>query len=484
MSVNITFAPVLSLAEFLDSASFQSFAVGPVGSTKTATSLMKIILEAKRMAPSTDGIRRSRCAVVRNTRQQLFDTTIPDFLKWYPDGIAGTFLKTEAKFIIRVGDVECEVLFRGLDDSNDVRRLLSLQLSFAMLDECREINRDVFDALTGRVGRYPDSMMVPHRPEWGVDAKGNPIQGCVDDQGRQMKKVWGVTNPPDMDTFWHAHLSDPPKNAHVTIQPSAMSQEADWIHLLASNYYEDIMEGKTQEWIDVYVHAQWGKSLAGQPVFKSFKRDYHTTEKELRAFRSVDRPLIVGMDFGLNPSAVICQLDVFGRLLVFSAITSEGTGLTRFLNETLKPILSQRFPGMPVIVIGDPAGAQRSQTDERTCYEILKQQGFHAHQARTNSIVARVAAVDNYLTRNIGESSGLLIDLHNARPLVLALQGGYRYKIKKSGEVEDKPDKSTAHSHIADAFQYACLHADGGLRGTLFKPQKREIKRVSARGWT
>jgi len=51
----------------------------------------------------------------------LRDTTIPDFLKWYPDGIAGTYLKTEYKFILRFDDVECEVLFRGLDDSNDVR---------------------------------------------------------------------------------------------------------------------------------------------------------------------------------------------------------------------------------------------------------------------------------------------------------------------------------------------------------------------------
>lgn len=435
------------------------------------------------MAPGKDGIRRSRCAVVRNTRQQLFDTTIPDFMKWYPNGKVGTFLKTESKFILKHGDVECEVLFRGLDDTNDVRRLLSLQLSFAMLDECREINPDIFNALTGRVGRYPDGLLVPHRPEWGRDGRGNPIQGCVDDNGQQMKKVWGVTNPPDMDTFWHNHLSDPPVNAHVTIQPSGLSPEADWVHLLPSNYYEDLMEGKTEDWIDVYVHGKWGKSLAGQPVFKSFVRHFHTTNEELRPLRSVDRPLIVGMDFGLNPSAVICQTDLHGRLLVFAAITSDGMGLTRFITSELRPLLSARFPGLPVLVVGDPAGAQRAQTDERSCFDVLKSQGFRVIPARTNSLVARVAAVDAYLLRHVEGKPGLLVDVNNAKPLVLALQGGYRYKYKKSGETDESPEKNK-HSHIADAFQYACLHADGGLRGQLFNSQKRDIKHVSPVGWT
>jgi hypothetical protein len=74
-------------------------------------------------------------AVIRNTRQMLWDTTIPDFIKWYPDGEAGILEKTNSKFQLKFDDVECEVLFRGLDDANDVRRLLSLQLTFGVMDE-------------------------------------------------------------------------------------------------------------------------------------------------------------------------------------------------------------------------------------------------------------------------------------------------------------------------------------------------------------
>lgn len=477
------FEPVPSLEEFFTSDMFQSFAVGPVGSTKTTASIMKIAYEAKRMAKSKNGIRKSRCVVVRNTKQQLHDTTIPDFMKWFPPGVAGTYHKTENKFILKFDDVECEVLFRGLDDANDVRRLLSLQLSFAMLDECREINKDVFNALTGRLGRYPDGMLVPHRPEWGVDEKGYPIKGCVDDYGNQMKKVWGATNPPDMDTFWHKKLSKYNKaKQHVTIQPSGMAQEADWIHLLDRNYYEDLMEGKDEDWIDVYVHAKWGKSLAGKPVFKSFHRATHVATQPLRPLNTPDRPLVIGMDFGLNPSITVTQMDPFGRLLVLADATSDGMGVTRFIQTVMRPMLAQKFPGLPVVVVGDPAGAQRAQTDERSCFDILKANGFRVVPAKTNSLVARIAAVDGFLTRHLDGRSGMLID-PECVTVIDALQSGYRYKMKKTGDMEDTPEKGK-YSHIADALQYACLHANEGTAGFVPSTKRREIEHRSAAGWT
>ena len=132
---NLAYTPPKSVEPFLQSDSFISLIVGPVGSTKTTAAIMKIAYHASRMAPCRDGIRRSRAIWIRNTREQLRDTSIPDVLRWYPDGVAGTFEKTNYRFVLRFDDVECEILFRGLDDSNDVRRLLSLQASFGILDE-------------------------------------------------------------------------------------------------------------------------------------------------------------------------------------------------------------------------------------------------------------------------------------------------------------------------------------------------------------
>lgn len=465
----LDYTPPESVRSFLTDEQFVSLIVGPVGSTKTTAGIMKIAYHASRMAPCADGVRRSRAIWVRNTREQLRDTSIPDVLRWYPDGQAGTYLKTEYKFTLRYGDVECEILFRGLDDSDDVRRLLSLQASFGVLDEFREINPDIFNALQGRLGRFPSKL------DNGV--------GCVTEDGVNNAHLWGMTNPPDMDTFWEQYLSDPPANASVFFQPSGLSPEADWVSYLPDGYYENLAEGKSEDWVDVYINAKFGKSLSGQPVFRAFNLDTHVAKETLRPLRFENNTILVGMDFGLNVSAAIGQLNPQGRLLVFDSLVSEGMGALRFVREKLKPLLANKYPGQNVLVIGDPAGVQRAQTDEKSCYDILKSEGLRAVPARTNSIVARIAAVDSLLTGIVDGKPRMLID-PAANDIVRALRGGYRYKIKKSGEAEDSPEKNS-HSHIADALQYLCLHVDssGGDRGN-WQPVRREVRRVSAGGWT
>lgn len=466
---SIEYTPPLSASGFLVDDSFVSLIVGPIGSTKTTAAIMKIAYHAKQMAKGQDGVRRSRAVWVRNTREQLRDTSIPDFLRWFPDGVAGVYAKTDYNFTLKFDDVECLVMFRGLDDTNDVRRLLSLQLSFGILDEFREINPAIFDAIQGRLGRYPSKL------ENGV--------GCVTDTGKANSHLWGASNPPDMDTFWEKFLSAPPDNAAIYFQPSGLSPDADWRQWLPDDYYENLAKGKTDDWIDVYINAKFGKSLAGRPVFTAFRSDFHIAKGPLRPVISPEKPLIIGFDFGLNPSVTINQLDYHGRLLTFAAETSNGMGTLRFIQTILKPLLAQKFPGMPVIVIGDPAGAQRAQTDERSCFDILRAEGFKVVPARTNSIVARVAAVDSFLARQIDGGPGWLLDPVGARIIINALRGGYRYKTKRSGESEPAPEKNDA-SHVADAQQYACLHAQGGLTGSLLDQPKRIIVRAPSGGWT
>jgi len=439
-------------------------------STKTTAGIMKILHHAAQMAKCKDGIRRSRCIWVRNTREQLRDTSIPDFLKWIPQDIMGVFLKTEYKFIIKVGDIECEVLFRGLDDQNDVRRLLSLQASFIVFDEFREIHPDIFNAAQGRVGRYPDKMMN------GV--------GCKTDDGRPNAHLWGMTNPPDVDTFWEDLISEPPSNVHITIQPSGLAPEADWTKFLPDDYYDNLALGKTQDWIDVYIHAQFGKSLSGQPVFKSFVRDTHTSKNELTPMFS-SAPLLIGVDAGLTPAAVIGQLAYDGRLLVYDALISEDMGALRFIRERLKPLLTNKFPGRAAIIIIDPAAFQRVQTDERTVADIYRAEGFLLKPAKTNSVAARIAAVEKYLTRVVDGKYSLLIDGVHASPLVQAMSGKYRYKVNTKGVKDEKPEKSHPWSDVSDAFQYLCLHADGGetFGGTVGETSRKVVK-VSSAGWT
>lgn len=463
--MNLTYTPPKSVKDFLQSEAFISLIVGPVGSTKTTAGIMKIAYHAAQMAKARDGIRKSRAIWVRNTREQLRDTSIPDVLRWFPDGQAGSYLKSEYKFMLRFDDVECEILFRGLDDSDDVRRLLSLQASFGILDEFREINPDIFNALQGRLGRYPSKL-------------DNNV-GCVTDDGKSNAHIWGMTNPPDMDTFWEEFLSDPPDNADVYFQPSGLSPEADWLEFLPDGYYDNLAQGKSEDWVDVYIHAKFGKSLSGQPVFRSFNRDTHVSKEPLKPM-STSNPLIIGVDAGLTPAAVITQVLWDGRVVVYDAMISEDMGALRFVRERLKPLIANKFPGYRSIIVIDPAAFQRAQTDERTVADIYKAEGFQVKPSKTNAITARIAAVDKYLTRTVDGKAGLLLCPEGAGPLIQSLAGRYRYKINTKGQREESPEKSHPWSDVADAFQYACLHADGGetFGSLLHGTERREVKRV------
>ena len=105
--------------------------MGPVGSGKSVASCFEVIRRASQQAPNKQGIRKSRVAIVRETARQLQDTTIKTFLDWFPTGVCGNFMRTTKTFFFKVGDVECEVMFRALDDADDVANLNSLELTFA-----------------------------------------------------------------------------------------------------------------------------------------------------------------------------------------------------------------------------------------------------------------------------------------------------------------------------------------------------------------
>ncbi len=90
------------------------------------------------------------------------------------------------------------------------------------------------------------------------------------------------------------------------------------------------------------------------------------------------------------------------------------------------------------------------------------------------------------MTRVVDGKFGLVIDPNSGSQLVKALAGKYRYKINTKGVKDEKPEKSHPWSDIADAFQYICLHADGGeVFGSMtVANERREVVSVSAGGWT
>ena len=435
--------------------------MGPVGSGKSVTCSFEIVRRATMQEPNEQGIRKTRAAVVRETARQLQDTTIKTFLDWFPPGVCGTYMRTTKTYFFKVGDVECEVMFRALDDADDVANLNSLELTFTWFNECKDIHPEIVDAMSKRIGRFPSKK----------------------DGGPTWHGMWGDTNPPTMDTWWFYQMEhlDPKDGVSendngwdVFKQPSGRSTDAENIENLPENYYDT--QGRSDEYIRTFIDGEYGLSLSGQPIYKYFRPDYHMGKETLRPIVNGVRPIVIGMDLGLTPAAVIGQQDPRGRVLILGEAVSFDMGIQRFTRTILKPLIIEHWSGAPIIVVTDPAGIQRAQTDERSAVDIIKAEGLKVFPAKTNNISARISAGDDFLMRQVDGDSAFLVD-PSCTNLKAAMMGGYRYH-PKNGTIE-----KNKHSHVAEALQYLMMHINTVGEGALLT-QRREVKQVASAGWT
>lgn len=461
MALDIDYTPPLTGKAFMQSDAQMRTLMGPVGSGKSVTCSFEIVRRATMQEPNEQGIRKTRAAVVRETARQLQDTTIKTFLDWFPPGVCGTYMRTTKTYFFKVGDVECEVMFRALDDADDVANLNSLELTFTWFNECKDIHPEIVDAMSKRIGRFPSKK----------------------DGGPTWHGMWGDTNPPTMDTWWFYQMEhlDPKDGVSpndngwdVFKQPSGRSTDAENIENLPENYYDT--QGRSDEYIRTFIDGEYGLSLSGQPIYKYFRPDYHMAHEALRPIVNGVRPIVIGMDLGLTPAAVIGQQDPRGRVLILGEAVSFDMGIQRFTRTILKPLIIEKWSGAPIIVVTDPAGIQRAQTDERSAVDIIKAEGLRVFPAKTNNVSARVSAVDDFLMRQVDGDSAFLVD-PGCSNLKAAMMGGYRYH-PKNGTID-----KNKHSHVAEALQYLMMHINTAGEGALLT-QRREIKQVASAGWT
>src|SRR5690606_41775113 len=109
---------------------------GPVGSGKTTASCLRLQRHAYQQIPGSDGIGRTRFAIVRNTKPQLRDTTIKTWLEVFPESIYGRFYTGDTLHQVwefrpkgHAWPIRAEFIFRALDDAADVANLLSLEVT-------------------------------------------------------------------------------------------------------------------------------------------------------------------------------------------------------------------------------------------------------------------------------------------------------------------------------------------------------------------
>lgn len=469
-----TYMPPGPVAQaFLNSNAFVRGLRGPIGSGKSTACVFDILQKCKAQRKSTkDGKRKSRWAVIRNTYPELKTTTINTWHQWVPPTVGHWVDQGPPTHRLVDNDHDIEIMFLALDSEADIKKLLSLELTGAWINEAREVPKAVLDALTGRVGRYPS--MVEGGCSWS---------GVIMD-----------TNAPEEDSWW-AKIADFPdekvlKNTleaermlremgalaqgqklyEMFSQPGGLHERAENIMNLPLGYYVKAMAEKKDDWIKVYIHNCYGFIVDGKPVINGYYDNLHCRPVTINP----DLGLYIGIDFGLTPAALFGQKSVMGQWRLHRELVTEDMGAARFA-QVLKPFITTNYPNVPILgIIGDPAGDGRAQTDENTPFKILRANGIEAVPAHTNDFTLRCEAWERPLSRLIDGEPGLIVD-PSMNMVRRGLSGGYKYRKLKIAGTErfgEAPEKNK-YSHPIEAGGYMLI---GGGEA------KEVVKRVRPRG--
>ena len=470
MSINFKYKPEGdTLKKFMKSEDFFRGLRGPVGSGKSVACCIEIFRRALLQKKNAEGKRKSRWAVIRNTNPQLRTTTIKTWLDWFPEDTWGNFAwSVPYTHRILVGELDVEVIFLALDRPEDVKKLLSLELTGVWVNEAREIPKSIIDACTMRVGRFP-SMREGGASWYGVIAD---------------------TNAPEEDHWWPIMAADVPVPDHISrdealmlikpdnwsfhTQPPALLEnkgsdgfitgyeentKAENKKNLTKQYYNNIIRGKTKGWIDVYVLNKLGSIEEGKPVYHSFKEELHITKNKIDLIPG--QPIWIGVDFGLTPAAVFGQRTTTGKWNIINELVCFEMGVIRF-SDLLRGEIAKLYKGYEVMIYGDPAGDFRSQTDERTPFQIMRNCGLKAIPAPSNDVALRIEAVDSTLARLVDGSPGFNMST-DCINLKKGFNGGYHYRrLQVSGDRYDEKPLKNRYSHVHDALQYLMMGAGEG----------------------
>ncbi len=437
-----------------DDNSFVKLIMGPYGSGKSTWAINEIVRRACAMPRWDNGRRKSRWAIVRNTSGELYSTTLQTWLAWFCDlGVIRKrqkpLLTYEHTFNDGTGEIILELIFIALDREDDIRKIKSLEVTGAYINELSEVPQNALSHFKGRVNhRYP-SRAFCDEPYWS---------GIIAD-----------TNPPDVDHWIYKDFELKALESYrIFHQPPGLLKDKDgkWYqnpicdnaNNLAHDYYTKLAEGQNEDFIKVYCLGEYGSVSSGKIVYPEFNPTIHAVER-ITAIQG--ESLHLGWDFGLTPACIVIQISPRGQIRVIKEYLAEDMGIRTFAKNIVLPGLQRDFPYCKIgISRGDPSGvAGDTIMEELSCIGELNSLGINTAPARSNDLEPRIGSVRYFLNMMIDGQPAMIVSREGCPQLVKGFIKNYLFKrVAVGGEERYKevPHKNMA-SHPHDACQYICM---------------------------
>lgn len=461
---------------FHESDKYLKLLCGPYGSGKSCCCAVDTLANACAQFPAPDGVRYTRVGVIRATYNELVNTTRKSILEVMPPG-SGTITSAvgtspKGTFTFALGDgtsVHLEYNLVALQTGLDAHKLLSMNWTYAWINEATGVTPEVLELVTTRVARYPPEDMGGIRWAGVLLDFNRPEQGSwLDTYIKNPAPEWEVIMQPPA-----AFKIDHP-DGRVTYEVNPLAEnlrnqgskepgdpeDLDPIIRGMRNYRHQI-DMKLKNGREDVVMNQYCMLdvpiVEGKPVYMNFSVAKHTIADDLVPPLPYN-DIIIGMDqSGIHPAAVILQFQpTFNKWVALDEMFAEDEGLELFLNSVLLPRLRTRYATNPVICAIDPSN-QRDSWQAVTPKDRLEALGLFVENRLTNNPRLRIQTVEHMLNLDAG---GLLIS-KNCEMLVRGFIHEYRYRRLRAGgtvgaSYTPSPEKNAA-SHPHDALQYAAL---------------------------
>jgi len=480
---------------------------GPVGNGKSVGCIFKIYKYSSEQYPieiEEDGVKKSirwsKWLIARHTHKALNETTIESWNEWMGDHTAWHGQMSNGRYEEKLSDgtiLRMDFVCHATESPNIMGDLQSLELSGAWVNEAIYTPLNVITRIQSRIGRFNPN------PQMKVKLKEFPV--IMD------------TNSPDETNWWYSkEVIEKPEDWRFFVSPPALlvrkdvqtgkykyvpnrGQDFEKSGIRAAEnvketdggfhdgfkYWLKQVSGNDPDEVRKLILNQFGTSVAGMPVFGEFTEG-HVVKDVIHVQRGM--AILIGMDLGRTPAAVIGQMGPDGVLRAICEVTTwdnrlcNGAGGLRrmdvgqFADELLKPVLVNRFgyPNCRHMCFCDPAGKNFNEVVSVSAIEMLNRHGIRAvacdkqgtgysfEQKNANEIGMRLRCVSENLRRMCNGVPAIQI-ADECKMLVKGFRGKYCYKkmrIGSAGEERyaEEPDKND-YSHVMDGFGYLCIAA-------------------------
>lgn len=393
---------------------------GGAGSSKSFTTAQALLLKVMSYHYCKVIVCRKHANTLKDSCYSLLRSLI------FRYGLEADFDFTVSPLRIVHKPTKNEFLFRGIDDPEKIKSIVDP--TDAWLEEASEFDREDYTQLNLRV-------------------RGD---------NNTPKQLWISFNPIDEDHWLKETFFD-------NVKDSCLIIDSNYLHnrFIDEEYKQELERLKDEDanMYNIYALGKWGTFNKRGNIYKSFDE-----VKNIANYKyNPDLPLIVCMDFNVDPMKWALIQHVSGNDYVFDEIVQQDTTTERMTAE-----LVRRYGKANYQVYGDYSGTFRHTSSPSTDYDVVRQQIPNARffYKPNPLVVDRINAMNNRLCNQ--QDVRRLFFTNNC---VNAIADMKRVKFVEGKREEDKSQEKydgrnpvNALVHISSAIGYY-IEYNYGLRG-------------------